>query len=136
MHYLYFIKNTINSKIYVGHTNNPAQRKYQYKHNFLFKKNIQLHLMNAMKKYGYDNFYMEIVETYETMEQVCLAEIAWISRLKDNGIELYNMTSGGEPLFNMDKIEQNSGNKETRKEKFYRKIVEFDNDFSHLDDEE
>ena len=58
---IYVIKNTINDKVYVGQAINPHRRFVQHLCNGNRSlDNLPIHL--AIKKYGKQNFYYEILE--------------------------------------------------------------------------
>jgi group I intron endonuclease len=60
---IYIIRNTINPIIYIGSTSNFNQRKNVYNHRVRQERNKeQRKLINAIKKYGAENFYFELVE--------------------------------------------------------------------------
>ena len=59
---IYIIKNKFNAKVYIGQTVNPTQRWAQYKSAAQKKPEAQL-ITKAMNKYGFDNFWMEILES-------------------------------------------------------------------------
>ena len=59
--YIYKITNP-NNKIYIGQTINFIKRKSQYKN--LYCKG-QTAIYNSIKKYGWDNFEIEILQEYE-----------------------------------------------------------------------
>jgi hypothetical protein len=90
--YIYKIVNTLNGKLYVGKTNNPAERKSahfrEYKNN---KGNKTLY--NAMIKHGASNFEFSVIE--ECPDDIWEErECYWIKHynsLKDG----YNMIEGG-----------------------------------------
>lgn len=90
---IYVIRNTINEKVYVGQSIDPARR---------FTEHIQESRQNrrhtaicgAIRKYGEDNFYFEIlehdVENYNEREKYW---IAFFNSIAPNG---YNILAGGE----------------------------------------
>lgn len=90
---IYIIKNKNNDKVYIGQTVNPAQRWAQYKSAVLHKPNQQL-ITKAMNKYGFETFWMEIlepnVENYDEREQYW---IAFYNSVQPNG---YNLAPGGQ----------------------------------------
>lgn len=89
---IYIIKNKFNNKVYIGQTVNPAQRWAQYKSAAQKKPEAQL-ITKAMNKYGFDNFWMEIlendVENYDEREKYW---IQYYNSLAPNG---YNLAEGG-----------------------------------------
>ena len=57
---VYIIKNNINDKVYIGQTiQGYKNRFYSHKHE---SKSIDRPLYRAFKKYGFDNFYIELLE--------------------------------------------------------------------------
>lgn len=97
---LYIVIHIISNKCYIGYTSqeiNGYWKKHIYnakieKHNGKSKRPFY----NALNKYGSDNFEWSIISAFDTIEEVKQAEIYWIDRLKEFGIELYNRTIGGD----------------------------------------
>ena len=92
---IYKISNTINNKVYIGQT------RYSLEHRFTAhkKKAMQntishVHLHEAMRKYGVDNFYIEQIDIAETPEELNQKEIYWIAYY-NSFLAGYNMTPGG-----------------------------------------
>lgn len=87
---VYKITNKINNKIYIGQTNNLKRRIQEHKHDK--RNNHPIH--NAIKKYGWENFEIEILYQGENYNE---EEKKWItyydSRNKTKG---YNIVSGGQ----------------------------------------
>lgn len=88
--YIYKTTNLINSKIYVGQ---KKSKKFIKSY-----KGSGVNIKRAIKKYGIDNFHVEIIQWCETKEDLDLKEKYWIKKLKSqwafgNG---YNITDGGE----------------------------------------
>lgn len=96
---IYKITNNINKKVYIGQTNNLKKRWNEHKRlgnsNNSSKKSINSKLYSAMKKYGVENFTIEVIE--EPTENYNEREKYWIkyyhSNERDKG---YNIASGGE----------------------------------------
>lgn len=89
---LYLYTNKINYKCYIGVTSNLIKRQQAHKQ---AKSNTYFH--NAINKYGYDNFYFDILDvTLQTNKELFEKEMYWIGYFKDHGIELYNITGGGD----------------------------------------
>lgn len=89
---IYIIKNKINEKVYIGQTVNPNQRWAQYKS--AVKKNPGEQLITkAMNKYGFEVFWMEIlesgIENYDEREQY------WIKKYNSITPNGYNIADGG-----------------------------------------
>ncbi len=83
---IYAIKNTINSKVYVGKSINIYE-KIRYHINKLNKKdkNDNIHLINAWHKYGRNNFKYYILEDVIKNDDLLKEkELYWILKLKAN----------------------------------------------------
>ena len=59
--YIYKITNNINHKIYIGQTINSIERRFK-QHLSCARNNTSGHLYFAMRKYGLENFTIEILE--------------------------------------------------------------------------
>lgn len=98
--YIYCIENMINSHKYIGQTSMTILRRW-YKHTSDAKKSNQV-LYRAMRKYGVGNFKIYPLKEFscatvkELRKTLDDQEIKTIKEYKDNGIELYNMTKGGD----------------------------------------
>jgi group I intron endonuclease len=58
-------------------------------------KNEYKYLHRAIKKYGIDNFNIFIYAVCKNEEEAYLAEEEWIDRMKEAGVEVYNLANGG-----------------------------------------
>lgn len=91
---IYKVTNIINGKMYIGQTKTGLKaRKRNHKHNCVHKKyNSILH--SAIRKYGWDNFRWEIIDSCYSFEQLNKLEIYYIGYYNtyNNG---YNATLGG-----------------------------------------
>ena len=106
MGYIYKITNTINNKIYIGQTVQSLNMRWN-KHTYDAKVNCDnLHrpLYNAFRKYGMDNFKIELIEEVPN-EKLNEREKHWINYYDsyNNG---YNATLGGDTtiLYNYNEI--------------------------------
>jgi hypothetical protein len=111
--HIYLIKNKINNKIYVGQAvshrlNNGKYRYFGYKGRFKdhiseainnTKKNQSTYLNNAIRKYGKENFDVELIETCETNDSD-KKEIYYINEYKSIYPNGYNLTIGGKNFKN------------------------------------
>jgi len=90
---IYCIINMKNSKKYVGVTKKNKNARFS-QHRYQAQKGSNLHLHQAMRKYGTDQFIVDILEEV-TDENKNLREQYWIQTL-NTFKKGYNMTLGGE----------------------------------------
>lgn len=84
---IYKITNKINDFFYIGKTTKSAEERFN--RHFHNHKNGNTYLYRAMRKYGFDNFQIEVLEQTELLNE---REIYWIETLNPQ----YNMTKGGD----------------------------------------
>lgn len=119
---IYIIKNTVNSKLYIGKTIRSLKTRLREHRNSTLQELDNSSLHKAMRKYGIMNFHIEELETvFETY--LNYQEIYWIEKLDTlrNG---YNDTIRGEGVSNYKhtnitkkKMSENNKNK--------RKIIQY-----------
>ena len=93
MAYIYQIVNDINQKIYVGKTEFSIEKRFKEHCQDAFReRNEKRPLYAAMRKYGIENFHIELIEETNNPEE---REIFWIENKRSfkNG---YNATIGGD----------------------------------------
>jgi group I intron endonuclease len=127
--YVYKISNTKNSKLYIGKTNNPKMRWAGHCSDAKNgRKNYPLY--NAMNKYGFDLFKMEIIEECDTEELCFEREIYWIEHYQSNISKYgrqcgYNLSAGGEGaagyVFTEEQLKNTSLSKMGEKNHFFGK---------------
>lgn len=86
-----YIKHFENGKKYIGITNNFKGR--MNRHNSSAKCGSNLPVHKAMRKYSHET---EIVFESECYDDILKMEKIIIQNFKDLGVELYNITDGGE----------------------------------------
>lgn len=113
MYKVYKIVNKVNGKYYIGMTKQTLIKRFsQHKQNAKMGKNTYLY--NAIRKYGNDNFEIELLLECSNKEECCNLEIEYISKNK-NG---YNLAPGGEGGFIVQDIKSwKCKLKESRKDK-------------------
>lgn len=95
MAYIYQIKNKINGKIYIGKTLETIEKRWkEHCNDYLKDKTEKRPLYMAMKKYGIENFSIEIVEEC-LPENINEREKYWIEYF-GSFKEGYNATRGGD----------------------------------------
>ena len=92
MAYIYQIVNDINQKIYIGKTEFSLEKRFKEHCKDAFKREKEKRpLYSAIRKYGPENFHIELIEITEYPEE---REIYWIKE-KDSYKKGYNATLGG-----------------------------------------
>jgi len=89
---LYIIRNTVNDKVYIGKTYNTIEQRFK-EHKQDAKRGIENKFYNAIRKYGNDKFYIELIAQFEEgiLEE---KEIEYIAKY-DSYHNGYNSTLGG-----------------------------------------
>ena len=92
--HVYLIKNTVNSKVYVGQTIRGSLETRFIEH--CAKTSGCLAMSNAIKKYGRDNFIIESVFRSDSLEELNKKEQELIKELNTLSPNGYNLRIGGE----------------------------------------
>ena len=79
--YIYKITNQINDKIYVGQTIRPIQQRFARHINDAVNNVIDTHFARAIRKYGPENFAIELIDVAETQSELNEKEQLWIHKL-------------------------------------------------------
>lgn len=97
MHHIYRITNTVNHKVYIGQTNHPKQRWSQHKHSAKTQQGRDNQVIaRAIAKYGAENFKFEVIASFETLEEVNMAECQMIEQYNSRDPKVgYNVDVGG-----------------------------------------
>lgn len=87
--YVYKITNLVNGKIYIGkHSTDDLDDGYM-------GSGKRLH--QAYKKYGLENFNKEVIDYYNSEDELNQGEIYWIAKFNSTDQNIgYNLTYGGE----------------------------------------
>jgi len=91
---IYIIRNTINSKVYIGQTIQPVVKRFK-QHLKLLKTNRSQIISRAIAKYGKDKFYFEVLEESISLDQLNQREEFYI-QLYDSIAKGYNLCPGGQ----------------------------------------
>ena len=91
--YIYIIRNYINSKVYIGQAVDPQKRFDGHIHNSMARSERSA-IDSAIKKYGAENFYYEILE--EKTADYNESEKYWIRFFNSISPNGYNILAGGE----------------------------------------
>ena len=96
---IYIIRNTINTKVYVGQATVSIKLRFQ-NHLSAARRGKDYIIGKAIRKYGEGNFYAELLEEC-LAEELNDREIFWISHFNstNNGVNLVRTTKELNPLF-------------------------------------
>ena len=107
---IYIIRNTINDKVYIGQTTQTINIRFT-NHKMASRTGEDTKFYRAMRKYGENNFYPELLEEVE-VKDLNDRERYWI-KYYDSYYNGYNSTLGGDQPYriNYDKVKElwNSG---------------------------
>lgn len=91
---IYIIKNNINNKVYIGQTINKVSYRFKT-HVYYAVRGKDYVIGKAMRKYGVNNFFYEILEKC-SIEELNKREIYWISKYNSTNPKFgYNVSIGG-----------------------------------------
>lgn len=111
---IYYIKNKVNNKIYIGQTKDIDGRRKEHKRDLKANRHVNWHLQKAFEKYGDSNFEFGILE-YCEIDELDNKEVYYINKYKTmNRDKGYNLKSGGDRItFSQETLNKMS---KTRKE--------------------
>lgn len=94
---IYKATNLINNKVYIGQTIRRLEERIYY-HYYRAEHELEIthtHFINAIRKYGKENFQWEQIDQADSQEELNNKEIYWIQYYNsiENG---YNIQNGGE----------------------------------------
>ena len=75
---IYKITNKINGKVYIGQTIRPVQYRFHRHINDAMRNIIDTHFARAIRKYGPDQWLLEVIDNAETQEELNQKEQYWI----------------------------------------------------------
>lgn len=87
---VYLVTNTVNNKKYVGQTQRILSERIRE-----HRRSKTSVLYHAIKKYGWKNFTVEILDECKTVDELNEREIYWIKTLNTKTPNGYNLTDGG-----------------------------------------
>lgn len=98
---IYIITNDVNDKVYIGQTTKTLEERI-LGHKSAFASNLDMHIYNAMHKYGWDKFHFRVLDdSPTTQEELDNLEQYYINKY-DSISNGYNMIAGGvgaNPMF-------------------------------------
>jgi len=90
---IYIIKNYINEKVYIGQTTQGSEIRFKQHLKLLKSNHVQL-IHKAIKKYGKENFYYEVLESNIDLSKLDEREEYWIKKY-NSFVDGYNLCAGG-----------------------------------------
>jgi group I intron endonuclease len=94
MYKIYIIKNKINNKVYIGQTKRTLKVRFNG-HKTKSKDDSKSAIHNAMRLYGVENFFIELVCECSTIEESNEKEIQYIKKFNSISPHGYNILEGG-----------------------------------------
>ena len=93
--YIYKITNKVNGKVYIGQSIRPIEQRFQRHINDAVNNILDTHFARAIRKYGKENFYIELIETCDNQTELNLREQYWIRKYDsiNNGYNETDATS-------------------------------------------
>ena len=92
---VYLIENKLNGKGYVGQTTRALHIRIADHRNDAMSARYNSAIHKAIRKYGWSEFEVSVLEECQDIVSLNLAEISWIERLGCLAPNGYNLTSGG-----------------------------------------
>ena len=89
---IYKITNLINKKVYIGQTIRTVEQRFHRHINDALNGILDTHFARAIRKYGPENFSVEVIDTATTQEELTEKESYWI-KYYNSVNEGYNETS-------------------------------------------
>ena len=89
--FIYKISNDISDKVYIGQTIRPIEDRFRRHINDAVNNILDTHFARAIRKYGKENFHIEMIDSAETQDELNLKEQYWI-RYFDSINNGYNET--------------------------------------------
>ena len=103
---IYIIRNTINNKVYIGQTKVSLKLRFQ-NHLSAARNGKDYVIGKAIRKYGEENFYIELLEEC-TIEELNERERYWISYFNATNNKFgYNMSIGGNVIRTTKELNKN-----------------------------
>ena len=94
---IYLIENVVNNKVYVGQTIRTLEQRWTAHVQSMKNGNGCPALMNAMLKYGVENFTIKQIDSASTKEELDKKETYWITKYNATNRRYgYNIAPGGE----------------------------------------
>lgn len=92
---IYKFTNKVNGKVYIGQTIHTLDKRVK-NHLKESKQDTNRPILNAIKKYGIEQFDIEVIDCASTQEELDTKEIEWIKKLDCVSPNGYNVLGGGQ----------------------------------------
>ena len=89
--WIYKITNIQNNKVYIGQTIRPVEQRFHRHMNDALNNILDTHFARAIRKYGKENFIIEMIDTAKSQDELNQKEQYWI-RYYDSVNKGYNET--------------------------------------------
>lgn len=89
--YVYKISNKINGKVYIGQSIRPIEERFKRHLTDSLNNVLDTHLARAIRKYGKDSFYIDLIDVANTQDELNKKEQYYIKEY-DSIINGYNET--------------------------------------------
>lgn len=76
--WIYKITNIQNKKVYIGQTICPIEQRFRRHINDALNNILDTHFARAIRKYGKENFVIELIDTAQTQDELNKKEQYWI----------------------------------------------------------
>lgn len=93
---IYILRNKINNKVYIGQTIRSLQRRL-VTHRATAKAKVQTKISRAIRKYGKENFFIELLDSCETQKDADELESRYI-KMHNSISNGYNISPGGQAI--------------------------------------
>lgn len=105
---IYKITNLVKGKIYIGQTSTELkQRISSYYSEQKSNRKSKQRIISAFRKYGFENFIFDIIDTTNDKDDLNAKEIYWIQIFKSTNPNIgYNVLSGGKNVWLNDNIRE------------------------------
>ena len=90
--WIYKITNIQNNKVYIGQTIRPVEQRFHRHLNDALNNVIDTHFARAIRKYGKENFVIEIIDSASNQQELTQKEQYWIKYYNSTEIG-YNETN-------------------------------------------